>query len=130
MSIDFFVHHRHSLASLDSHHSHASEHDVVLTFTWFLPRLRSKHDVLHGPELRVVVGEKQCIIIGDGNAKLPCLASLCILPATENIDFLFINISLSALGNLLLTLRLEALHPFMLPGRRTPGTCYQLSDQL
>lgn len=63
---------------------------------------------------------------------IPCFSStfFLILPAAENMRFLFVNINLSELGNLLPTLRLEALCPFMLPERRAPLTSYLLSDQL
>lgn len=39
---------------------------------------------------------------------IPCFSTtfLLILPATENIHFLFVNVNLSELGNLLRTLRL------------------------
>lgn len=50
--------------------------------------------------------------------------------STEKIHFLFVNINLSKLGNLLPTLRLEALHASVLPKRRAPHACYLLSDQL
>lgn len=74
-----------------------------------------------------------CISAACGqNWCIPCFPTtfLLILPATENIHFLFVNINLFELGNLLLPLRLEALRPSMLPGRRAPHACYLLSDQL
>lgn len=50
--------------------------------------------------------------------------------SAEKIHFLFVNINLSELGNLLPALMLEALCPFVLPERRAPHACYLLSDQL